>query len=272
MAFDIRDENDQLDEFDEYEDAKQPSPPKFYRRRKFWICCIPSTIITVVVAVILALYVIMPKIAQGLMNKASINLSQIDITNPTATSMDIVMVGEMQNTGPFHADITFPGTVYVSWNGIELGTTQIPGTSKAAGGHGDLNIQSTFTVTNETAFTEFSSYMLNSESFVWHLEGKLNVKALGHTVKDLDLKKDITVNAFHGLSGVAIQKFALPGDDPTGKGILIEIDTTVTNPSAIQMYMGSLTLAISYKDIVMGYVTSSGLNMVRGPQILSMKG
>jgi len=77
MAFDIRDEDDHIDEFDEYDDVKQPSPPRFYRRRKFWICCIPTTIITIVVAVILALYVIMPKIAQGLMNKASINLSQI---------------------------------------------------------------------------------------------------------------------------------------------------------------------------------------------------
>ena len=36
--------------------------------------------------------------------------------------------------------------------------------------------------------------MLNAESFVWHLEGKLNVKALGHTVKDLDLSKDVTIN------------------------------------------------------------------------------
>ncbi|KAK3824742.1 MAG: hypothetical protein J3Q66DRAFT_325946, partial [Benniella sp.] len=272
MAFDIREEDEHFEEFDEYDDVKEPSPPRFYRRRKFWICCIPTTIITTVVAVILALYVIMPKIAQGLMNKASINLSQIDITAPTATSMDIVMKGEMQNTGPFHADITFPGTVYVSWNGIELGTTEIPGTSKAAGGRGDLDLKSSFTVTNATAFTEFSSYMLNAESFVWHLEGKLNVKALGHTVKNLDLKKDITVSAFHGLSGVTIKKFALPGDDPAGRGISIEIDTEVTNPSAIQMYMGSLTLAISYKDTLMGYVTSSELTMVRGAQTLSMKG
>lgn len=77
MAFDIRDDDEHFDEFDEYEDVKQPNPPKFYRRRKFWICCIPTTIIGIVVAVILALYVIMPKIAQGLMNKATINLSQI---------------------------------------------------------------------------------------------------------------------------------------------------------------------------------------------------
>ena len=78
--------------------------------------------------------------------------------------------------------------------------------------------------------------------------------------------------AFHGLSSVAIKKFALPGDDPAGRGITIEIDTEVTNPSAIQMYMGSLTLAISYKDTLMGYVTSSDLTMVRGAQTLSMKG
>ncbi|KAG0212765.1 hypothetical protein BGX28_005611 [Mortierella sp. GBA30] len=274
MAFDIRedDEDRQHEEFDEYDDVKQPTRPKFYRRRKFWICCIPTTIIGIIVAVILALYVIMPKIAQGLMNKATINFSQIDITNPSATSMDIVMQGEMKNTGPFHAEITFPGTVTVSWQGKVLGTTQIPGTSSASGGHGTLDLQSSFTVTDPTAFAEFSSYMLNAESFVWHLDGKLNVKALSHTVKDLDLSKDITVTAFNGLNGVKIEKFSLPGDDPAGKGILIEIDTAVNNPSAIQMYMGSLTLAISYKETIMGYVTSSNLTMVRGPQTLSMKG
>ncbi|KAK5808595.1 hypothetical protein F5H01DRAFT_416482 [Linnemannia elongata] len=274
MAFDIREEDDEhrQDEFDEYEDVKQTNRPKFYRRRKFWICCIPTTIIGIIIAVVLALYVIMPKIAQGLMNKATINFSQIDITNPSATSMDIVMVGDMDNTGPFHADISFPGTVTVSWNSKVLGTTVIPGTSTASGGHGTLNLQSSFQVTDVAAFTEFSAYMLNAETFVWHLSGKLNVKALGHTVKDLDLDKDITVNAFHGLSGIKIEKFSLPGDDPTGKGILVNIDTTVNNPSAIQMYMGSLTLAISYKDTLMGYVTSSNLTMVRGSQILSMKG
>ncbi|KAH7041802.1 hypothetical protein BKA57DRAFT_398731, partial [Linnemannia elongata] len=272
MAFDIREEDELHEEFDEYEDVKQPNRPKFYRRRKFWICCIPTTIIGIIIAVVLALYVIMPKIAQGLMNKATINFTQIDITNPTATSMDIAMVGDMDKTGPFHADISFPGTVTVSWNNKVLGTTVIPGTSTASGGHGALNLQSSFQISDATAFSEFSAYMLNAETFVWHLSGKLNVKALGHTVKDLDLDKDITVNAFHGLSGIKIEKFALPGDDPTGKGILVNIDTTVNNPSAIQMYMGALTLAISYKDTLMGYVTSSNLTMVRGPQTLSMKG
>ena len=77
MAFDISEEGDNHEEFDEYEDAKQPVPPKFYRRRKFWFFCIPTTIIVVIVVVILALFVIMPKIAQGLMNKATINFSQI---------------------------------------------------------------------------------------------------------------------------------------------------------------------------------------------------
>ncbi|KAK3844442.1 MAG: hypothetical protein J3R72DRAFT_365600, partial [Linnemannia gamsii] len=275
MAFDIREEDgdNQHEEFDEYEDVNKPNnSPKFYRRRKFWICCIPTTIIGIIIAVILALYVIMPKIAQGLMNKATINFSEIDITNPTATSMDIKMVGEMDHTGPFHADISFPGTVTVSWNNTVLGTTVIPGTSTASGGHGGLNIESSFQIADAAAFSAFSSYMLNAETFVWHLEGKLNVKALGHTVKDLDLSKDITVNAFHGLSGIKIEKFSLPGDDPDGKGITVNIDTTVTNPSAIQMYMGALTLAISYKDTLMGYVTSSNLTMVRGAQTLSMKG
>ncbi|GJJ70155.1 hypothetical protein EMPS_02504 [Entomortierella parvispora] len=134
MAFDIRDEDEDhhRDEFDEYEDVKQAERPKFYRRRKFWMFCIPNAIITLIVAVLLALYVIMPKIAQGLMNKATINFDAINISNPSATSMDITMEGNMRNTGPFSAEISFPETVVVSWNGIELGTTDIPGTSKAS--------------------------------------------------------------------------------------------------------------------------------------------
>ncbi|KAG0347908.1 hypothetical protein BG005_011838, partial [Podila minutissima] len=275
MAFDIREEDEDRqynDEFEEYEDVKQPARPKFYRRKKFWMFCIPNAIIAIIIAVVLALYVIMPKIAQGLMNKSTINLNQIDITNPSPTGMDIVMQGKMEHTGPFHAEITFPGLVTVLWNDKELGTTEIPGKSTASGGSGDLNLQSKFVITNEAAFTDFSSYMLNAQQFEWQLVGKLNVKALGHTVKDLDLNKKITVNAFNGLSGIKIKSFSLPGDDPTGKGILVEIETTVTNPSAIQMYMGSLTLAISYKDVLMGYVSSSGLTMIRGEQTLAMKG
>ncbi|KAG0302644.1 hypothetical protein BGZ99_002928, partial [Dissophora globulifera] len=87
------------------------------------------------------------------------------------------------------------------------------------GGHGTLNLQNRVTISNSTAFTEFSSYMLNADSFVWHLAGKLDVRALSRTVKNLDLSKDITVNAFKGLPGVSIQKFSLPEDDPSGKGI-----------------------------------------------------
>ncbi|KAF9164377.1 hypothetical protein DFQ26_001513 [Actinomortierella ambigua] len=275
MAFDIRDEegrDPEMDEFDEYEDVKQPQKQKFYRRKKFWWCCIPTTVITIVVAVVLALYVIMPKIAQGLMNKSTISLQQIDISGPTETKMTVAMKGKMENTGPFHAEISFPDPVQVSWNGAVLGTTTIPGKSSASGGSGDLDVVSDFTVTDAAKFAEFSSYMLNSESFVWKLDGKLNVKALGHTVKDLDLSKEIKVSAFNGLQNIKIEKFALPGDDPTGKGINVEITTSVTNPSAIQMEMGTLTLAITYKDTFMGLVSSEDLVMVRGPQTMTLKG
>jgi hypothetical protein len=63
-----------------------------------------------------------------------------------------------------------------------------------SGGSGDLNLNSSFVITDAAAFTKFSSYMLNAETFEWQLTGKLNVKALGHTVKDLDLDKKIVVS------------------------------------------------------------------------------
>jgi len=84
MAFDIREEDEdrQHDEFDEYDVKETTPPPKFYRRRKFWYFCIPNAIITLIVAVLLGLYVIMPKIAQSLMNKATIEFDAIVSTFP----------------------------------------------------------------------------------------------------------------------------------------------------------------------------------------------
>lgn len=46
--------------------------------------------------------------------------------------MDIVMKGEMTDTGPFHAVIAFSGPVTVSWKGKVLGTTLISGESEAS--------------------------------------------------------------------------------------------------------------------------------------------
>lgn len=89
MSSDIRDETEgrQHDEGDghqndesrveEDDEAKQPARPKFYRRRKFWIFCIPISIVVIIIAVILTLYVIMPKIVQGLMNNSAVSFAQI---------------------------------------------------------------------------------------------------------------------------------------------------------------------------------------------------
>lgn len=57
MASDIReeDEDHHRDEFDEYEVVKHAERPKFYRRRKFWMFCIPNAIIALIVAVLLGL-------------------------------------------------------------------------------------------------------------------------------------------------------------------------------------------------------------------------
>ena len=56
-----------------------------------------------------------------------------------------------------------------------------------------MHLQSNFSITDAAAFTEFTSHILNAESFVWHLEGKIRVKALGRTFNGLDMSKDMTV-------------------------------------------------------------------------------
>jgi hypothetical protein len=111
MAFDIRDDDEDHhpddDEFEEYDDVKQAPPPKFYRRRKFWIFCIPNLIISTIVAVLLGLYVIMPKIAQSLMNNAKISFNSIVSERYMSTRKSIVSMLAVTDQLFIHVSLGF---------------------------------------------------------------------------------------------------------------------------------------------------------------------
>jgi len=158
LPYDERDEDYQ--EFEEYDEVTKPQTHPFYKRRKYWIFCAIMTVITVAIAVPIALFVILPKIAQTILNKSSMSFNSIQITDPTNSSMTMAMDGKLGNTGPFSATIVFPEPIDVYYNSTLLGSMVLPET-KVSGGSGKLIAGSAFSINDQAAFGSFSADMVS---------------------------------------------------------------------------------------------------------------
>ncbi|KAG0057609.1 hypothetical protein BGZ83_006982 [Gryganskiella cystojenkinii] len=258
LPYDEREEDYQ--EFEEYDEVTKPTTRPFYKRRKYWIFCAIMTVITVAVAVPLALFVILPKIAQLILDKSTMSFTDIQITNPTNTSLDMSMNGKLGKTGPFSATIIFPDPIEVYYNNTKLGSMNLPET-KASGGSGTLNANAPFTISDTDAFGAFSADMMNQATFVWTLKSSITLKALGRTVENLKLDKALTLQGMGGFPDVKILKFDLPSDAPDGQGINLSIDTAMNNPSPIGIVLGTIVLDISFNGTKLGQVKATGASL-----------
>lgn len=157
LPYDERDEEYQ--EFEEYDEVTKPTNRPFYKRRKYWIFCAIMTVITVAVAVPIALFVILPKVAQLILNHSTMSFDKIQITEPTNTTLKMSMEGVLGNTGPFPATIKFPEPIQVYYNEQLLGSMVLHDT-KASGGHGTISDTSVFDISDVDAFGKFSADMV----------------------------------------------------------------------------------------------------------------
>jgi hypothetical protein len=181
---------------EEYSEKPVPPPKqKFYKKKKYWIICAIQTVIVTVVAVILALYVIFPKVAQSLMNKSTIDVTAANIafTKPDALANSVYakragddmnstfymsMESDLGHTGPFHATIKFHNPVNIYYNDSYLGDIFFYNETKIAGGSGKLSAITPFMIRDQNAFAAFSKTMLAVKEFKWTLKGKLDITAL----------------------------------------------------------------------------------------------
>lgn len=186
-------ENDMMEEYSEK--AAPPQKLRFYKRKRYWVICAINTVIITVVAVVLALYVIFPKVAQSLMNQSHIDVTAADIsfTKPDAlngqtyskrdgddmnSTFYMNMQSALSNAGPFSASINFHNPIEVYYNDTLLGNIFLYNQSHISGGHGQLNAITPFVIKDQTAFASFAKSMLAVDTFVWTLKGKLDISAL----------------------------------------------------------------------------------------------
>lgn len=247
-------------------------PPKasYWRRNQKCIIGGCGVVILVLIAVGVALYFLLPNIAQAFMDGSQVSFSAIRILQPQAQSFQSTIVGRVSNAGPFSAT-TDPMNITIYYNDLELGQMTMPAMDLKTG-TAEINVTLPFRIVNESAFSGFTNVLMNNASFVWRLKGLMDLKVMGMTISNLTFDKSVFIKGMNRFSTAKVQSFEM-NSKAGSSDMNVQIQADVFNPSPISvMGVGSMTFDMFYNDQYVGRVLSSNVSLESGTNILNMTG
>ncbi|CAG8551635.1 14009_t:CDS:2, partial [Acaulospora morrowiae] len=218
----------------------------FVQKRNYCICC-GILILVSIIMIPVAIFVIVPAIAQNVVNRSLLQFDNVKLTNITEDSFTLSVSGRVTNTGPLKATISLPDGVNIYWEKTLIGHMSLDPIITMPFVGADIQTTQTFIVLNKTAFALFSKYMLNGKEFTWHLDGGAKVNTLGLYLNGIRLSKDVIMRGMQGFPNVTVDKFDAPSTNPDG-GITIEITSSLINPSSISIELGDVFFDVIFQN------------------------
>ncbi|PWN24968.1 hypothetical protein BDZ90DRAFT_262821 [Jaminaea rosea] len=192
-------------------------------------------------------------IVQKIVDNAVLNIDRVTILNPQPESFQVALQGTITNSGPFDATISFPQGLSIFWQGQLLVQTSFPDVQLKGDTGASLNVMVEARVPSVPYLTDFTKFLLTQPSFVWSIRGEgLSVAALGITVPNIAISKDVQLTGFNGLRGmVIINSFDLPSNDEAG-GIHLTAQSTINSPAQVGVQLSTFGTSITRNDTQIG--------------------
>ncbi|KAG0272622.1 hypothetical protein BGZ95_011600 [Linnemannia exigua] len=266
----------------EYESSKRPHQRPFYRRRKFWLFCVISTVVFLAIFIPLLLIVILPKVAQAMINSSTMKIMRMNMTNPQETSVQVSVEAAIEGIPSlFAAKVEFLQPAQVFWVREGAGSGQIPRVGqmslgvieKKAFAKAQFTQATTFEIADPVLFGEFAKVMMAADTFIWNLKATINVSVIGRTIKDLTMDKTLVLSGLSNFANLKILAFDIPSDAPNGAGALASIQVAIPNSSPIGMSLGTMELDMKLKTAYLGRITAKNVKLIGGQEtILHLEG
>lgn len=153
----------------EYESSIRPHQRPFYRRRKFWVFCLISTVVFLAIFIPLLLIVILPKVAQAMINSSTMNIIRMNMTNPQETSVQVSVQAAIEGIPSlFAATVEFLEPVQVFWvrdgsggQTPKVGQMSLGVIEKKAFAKAEFTQATAFQIADPVLFGEFAKVMVS---------------------------------------------------------------------------------------------------------------
>lgn len=222
-----------------------------------------------------SVYVAMPKIAQDGVNDSSLEITQLEFTDPTPDTIVLSQVGILHSPSMYTPTLDpFNASSYLVTNGQYASSPMviIPLPKIHA-----LHPKSTISVENQEvsivsidALSDYTTAVLSNEYVTTALVGKTKLHEGALPVITVNYNQTSTYKGLNGLKGfnvtnVRVNLTALSGPNLSGYAY-------IPNPSDMTIVMGDVTLELSTATGVVGNSTIANMTLVPGNNTLPMTG
>ncbi|PQE08992.1 pre-mRNA processing factor 4 protein [Rutstroemia sp. NJR-2017a WRK4] len=266
----------------EYGTTDSPKPRTFggkvkrHCARFWWLHLIIFCIVFLIIALCLV-YVAMPKIAQDGVNDASLEITELKFTDPTANSVVISQKGILHSPSMYTPTLDpFNASSYLVTNGTYGAEPMVMIEMPRIHAHhpqGPVSVdQQNVTIMSLDQLSAYTTAVLSSEYVTTALVGKtrLHLGSLPDTT--VHYNQTSTYKGLNGLAGFNVTgvkiNLAAKAGQPNLSGFAY-----IPNPSNMTIVMGNVTLSLSTaKAGTVGNSTINDMTLVPGNNTLPMTG
>ncbi|WEW58791.1 hypothetical protein PRK78_004259 [Emydomyces testavorans] len=211
--------------------------------KRFWWAHLIIFIIVVLVIALPLIFVGYPNIAQRDVNRSTLNITKMEITDPGPDSFHIKLAQVIGSKSKFHPTLD-PFNADVSLRGssepfLKLNVPAVKAVDGAAS-----EIDQDVTIPQGDAFTQYSLAVMKQETVEMIIYGKTKLKEGSLPKTTVTYNKTASMKGLNGLKGFNVTTFKLVSPAESD-GTNMRGNVFIPNPSVMSLTMGNLTLNLS---------------------------
>ncbi|PGH23289.1 hypothetical protein AJ80_02705 [Polytolypa hystricis UAMH7299] len=270
----MSDKADRIEAERSADEAVSPAPKRGCLARfganvkRFWWAYLIGFIAVVLVVVLPVIYVGYPNLAQRDVNKSTLDITEMEVSNPAPDSFDIKLrqvIGSDSHYKPlFYA---FNATVKLAGAEDPFFTVEVPEVKAVDGAVSTINQK--VQLPESGAFTDFSVAVMEKESLDIIIQGRPQLRVGKLPKATVDYDKTVTLKGLNGLKGFKVLDIKLASDQPDGANMIGEV--LIPNPSIMTLAMGNITLDLSVEGTKIGISHLNNIVIRPGDNTFAMR-
>ncbi|KAL1609208.1 hypothetical protein SLS59_001572 [Nothophoma quercina] len=239
--------------------------------RKFWWCDCLVLIIVVLVIVLPLIFVGLPKQAQKEINASTLEVTNMEVTNPTPNSVHLKIDNTIRSSSSYHprieafrAGLSLPDQEPFIYINIPEAKSE---------GETFITVDQDATFESAEAFTAYTKAVLSSEELTIDLNGDTTIHIPNLPATDVHYNKKITMKGLNHLSGLNISdiKILSSSKEILSDGSNMLGTVHIPNPSVMTLDLGNVTMNLAVAGKAVGYSLLPDLVLKPGANNVSMQ-
>ncbi|RAL12119.1 uncharacterized protein BO97DRAFT_71238 [Aspergillus homomorphus CBS 101889] len=234
--------------------------------KRWWWVHLIILIVVVLVVVLPVVYVGYPNIAQHDIDKSTLSITSMQISDPSPNSFHLKETQILGSSSAFKPNIYSFGAAISLLGSAPFITVQIPN-FKAHDGV-QVDVDQGVNITDTAAFAEFSKAVILNKEIQLNVYGKADLKEGSLPTTKITYNKTTTIKGLNKLEGFELVDLSISTSVKSGnngKGTVY-----IPNPSPFTITMGNVTLDLSVNGTAIGKSYLTDLTIHPGNNTLPM--